>query len=187
MFHARYARANGIIVKLWKFDTAGQKRLPDVLDMTVEQALEFFSAHPKIAKKLQTLFDVGLGCVKLGQSLTGTAFRRRSTGCASSLQPEFARRDTGRTLYILDEPTTGLHVADVERLLAILERLCDSGSSVLVIEHNLDVIKTAVLSLISDLKAATAAAALWLAEHRSRLRLLRTATPVSISRRFINK
>ena len=90
------------------------KTIADVLDMTVEQALEFFSAHPKIAKKLQTLFAT-----------------------------ELARRDTGRTLYILDEPTTGLHVADVERLLAILERLCDSGSSVLVIEHNLDVIKTA--------------------------------------------
>lgn len=116
------------------------KTIADVLDMTVEQALEFFSAHPKIAKKLQTLFDVGLGYIKLGQSSTtlsgGEAQRVK-------LATELARRDTGRTLYILDEPTTGLHVADVERLLAILERLCDSGSSVLVIEHNLDVIKTA--------------------------------------------
>ena len=116
------------------------KTIADVLDMTVEQALEFFSAHPKIAKKLQTLFDVGLGYIKLGQSSTtlsgGEAQRVK-------LANELARRDTGRTLYILDEPTTGLHVADVERLLAILERLCDSGSSVLVIEHNLDVIKTA--------------------------------------------
>ena len=116
------------------------KTIADVLDMTVEQALEFFSAHPKIAKKLQTLFDVGLGYIKLGQSSTtlsgGEAQRVK-------LANELARRDTGRTLYILDEPTTGLHVADVERLLAILERLCNSGSSVLVIEHNLDVIKTA--------------------------------------------
>lgn len=116
------------------------KTIADVLDMTVEQALEFFSAHPKIAKKLQTLFDVGLGYIKLGQSSTtlsgGEAQRVK-------LANELARRDTGRTLYILDEPTTGLHVADVERLLSILERLCDSGSSVLVIEHNLDVIKTA--------------------------------------------
>lgn len=116
------------------------KTIADVLDMTVEQALEFFSAHPKIAKKLQTLFDVGLGYIKLGQSSTtlsgGEAQRVK-------LATELARRNTGRTLYILDEPTTGLHVADVERLLAILERLCDSGSSVLVIEHNLDVIKTA--------------------------------------------
>lgn len=115
------------------------KTIADVLDMTVEQALEFFSAHPKIAKKLQTLFDVGLGYIKLGQSSTtlsgGEAQRVK-------LANELARRDTGRTLYILDEPTTGLHVADVERLLSILERLCDSGSSVLVIEHNLDVIKT---------------------------------------------
>ena len=116
------------------------KTIADVLDMTVEQALEFFSAHPKIAKKLQTLFDVGLGYIKLGQSSTtlsgGEAQRVK-------LANELARRDTGRTLYILDEPTTGLHVADVERLLSILERLCDSGSSVLIIEHNLDVIKTA--------------------------------------------
>ena len=116
------------------------KTIADVLDMTVEQALEFFSTHPKIAKKLQTLFDVGLGYIKLGQSSTtlsgGEAQRVK-------LATELARRDTGRTLYILDEPTTGLHVADVERLLSILERLCDSGSSVLVIEHNLDVIKTA--------------------------------------------
>ena len=116
------------------------KTIADVLDMTVEQALKFFSAHPKIAKKLQTLFDVGLGYIKLGQSSTtlsgGEAQRVK-------LANELARRDTGRTLYILDEPTTGLHVADVERLLSILERLCDSGSSVLVIEHNLDVIKTA--------------------------------------------
>ncbi|MCH5278457.1 MAG: excinuclease ABC subunit UvrA [Christensenellaceae bacterium] len=116
------------------------KSIADVLDMTVEQALDFFAAIPKIAKKLQTLYDVGLGYIKLGQSSTtlsgGEAQRVK-------LATELARRDTGKTLYILDEPTTGLHIADVERLLSILQRLCESGSSVLVIEHNLDVIKTA--------------------------------------------
>ncbi len=114
--------------------------IADVLDMTVEQALDFFSQHPKIARKLQTLYDVGLGYIKLGQSSTtlsgGEAQRVK-------LATELARRDTGRTLYILDEPTTGLHSADVERLLEILQRLCDAGSTVIVIEHNLDVIKTA--------------------------------------------
>ena len=116
------------------------KTIADVLDMTVEQALGFFAPLPKLAKKLQTLYDVGLGYIKLGQSSTtlsgGEAQRVK-------LSAELARRDTGRTLYILDEPTTGLHFADVEKLLAILQRLCDSGSSVLVIEHNLDVIKSA--------------------------------------------
>ncbi|MDD7523343.1 MAG: ATP-binding cassette domain-containing protein, partial [Clostridiales bacterium] len=116
------------------------KSIADVLDMTVEQALDFFSALPRLAKKLQTLYDVGLGYIKLGQSSTtlsgGEAQRVK-------LATELARRDTGKTMYILDEPTTGLHVADVERLLGILQRLCSNGSSVLVIEHNLDVIKTA--------------------------------------------
>ncbi|MDD7489192.1 MAG: excinuclease ABC subunit UvrA [Clostridiales bacterium] len=116
------------------------KTIADVLDMTVEQALDFFAPLPKLAKKLQTLYDVGLGYIKLGQSSTtlsgGEAQRVK-------LSAELARRDTGRTLYILDEPTTGLHFADVEKLLSILQRLCDSGSSVLVIEHNLDVIKSA--------------------------------------------
>ena len=116
------------------------KTIADVLDMTVEQALDFFAPLPKLAKKLQTLYDVGLGYIKLGQSSTSL-----SGGEAQrvKLSAELARRDTGRTLYILDEPTTGLHFADVEKLLAILQRLCDSGSSVLVIEHNLDVIKSA--------------------------------------------
>lgn len=116
------------------------KTIADVLDMTVEQALDFFAPLPKLARKLQTLYDVGLGYIKLGQSSTtlsgGEAQRVK-------LSAELARRDTGKTLYILDEPTTGLHFADVEKLLAILQRLCDSGSSVLVIEHNLDVIKSA--------------------------------------------
>ncbi|OQA16655.1 MAG: UvrABC system protein A [Firmicutes bacterium ADurb.Bin356] len=116
------------------------KNIQDVLEMTVEEALRFFSPIPRIAKKLQTLYDVGLGYIRLGQPSTelsgGEAQRVK-------LATELSRRDTGRTLYVLDEPTTGLHMADVERLLAILQRLCEGGSSVLVIEHNLDVIKTA--------------------------------------------
>ncbi|MDD3400521.1 MAG: excinuclease ABC subunit UvrA [Eubacteriales bacterium] len=116
------------------------KSIFDVLDMTVEDALEFFKAQPKIKNKLQTLMDVGLGYIKLGQpstTLSGGEAQR------IKLATELSRRDTGRTLYILDEPTTGLHSDDVKRLLSILERLCEGGNSVLVIEHNLDVIKTA--------------------------------------------
>lgn len=116
------------------------KSIYDVLEMTVEEALSFFSPLPKIARKLQTLYDVGLGYIKLGQPST-----QLSGGEAQrvKLATELSRRDTGRTLYVLDEPTTGLHMADVERLLGILQRLCEGGSSVIVIEHNLDVIKTA--------------------------------------------
>ncbi len=116
------------------------KTIHDVLEMTVEEALAFFSALPKLRRKLQTMFDVGLGYVKLGQPSTelsgGEAQRVK-------LATELSRRDTGRTMYILDEPTTGLHSDDVKRLIGILQRLCDSGSTVVVIEHNLDVIKTA--------------------------------------------
>lgn len=116
------------------------KNIYDVLNMTVEEALRFFKPIPKIARKLETLFDVGLGYVKIGQPST-----QLSGGEAQrvKLATELSRRDTGRTLYILDEPTTGLHVDDVKRLLEILQRFCESGSSVLVIEHNLDVIKCA--------------------------------------------
>ena len=116
------------------------KNIYDVLNMTVEEALRFFKPLPKLARKLETLYDVGLGYVKIGQPST-----QLSGGEAQrvKLATELSRRDTGRTLYILDEPTTGLHVDDVKRLLEILQRLCDSGSSVLVIEHNLDVIKCA--------------------------------------------
>ncbi len=116
------------------------KSIADVLDMTVEEALSFFSALPKVKRKLQTLYDVGLGYVRLGQpstTLSGGEAQR------VKLATELSRRDTGRTMYVLDEPTTGLHVADVEKLLDILKRLLESGSTVLVIEHNLDVIKTA--------------------------------------------
>jgi excinuclease ABC subunit A len=114
--------------------------IADVLDMTVEQALEVFAPVPQIARKLETLMDVGLGYIKLGQSATtlsgGEAQRVK-------LSKELSRRDTGATLYILDEPTTGLHFHDIEQLLRVLHRLVDGGSTVVVIEHNLDVIKTA--------------------------------------------
>lgn len=116
------------------------KSISDVLEMTVDEALDFFKALPKIARKLQTLSEVGLGYIRLGQSATtlsgGEAQRVK-------LATELSRKDTGKTLYILDEPTTGLHMADVEKLLDILQQLCDTGSTVLVIEHNLDVIKSA--------------------------------------------
>lgn len=116
------------------------KSIYDVLEMTVEEAVNFFSAVPKIHKKLSTLFEVGLGYVKLGQSATtlsgGEAQRVK-------LATELAKLATGRTIYILDEPTTGLHTADVHRLIEVLQKLVDKGNTVLVIEHNLDVIKTA--------------------------------------------
>ncbi len=116
------------------------KSISDVLDMRVEDALEFFKNVPKIKRKLQTLYDVGLGYVTLGQPATtlsgGEAQRVK-------LATELSRRTNGRTLYILDEPTTGLHFADVEKLLEVLCKLVDAGDTVLVIEHNLDVIKTA--------------------------------------------
>jgi excinuclease ABC subunit A len=116
------------------------KSIADVLDMTVEDALNFFENQPRIRQKLQTLYDVGLTYIHLGQSATtlsgGEAQRVK-------LATELSRRDTGRTLYILDEPTTGLHFEDVRLLLDVLHRLVDRGNTVLVIEHNLDVIKTA--------------------------------------------
>lgn len=116
------------------------KNIYDVLEMTVDEALEFFSSQPKIARKLKTLSDVGLGYVKLGQSattLSGGEAQRVKLAC------ELSKRSTGKTFYILDEPTTGLHTADVSRLLDVLNALVDSGNTVLVIEHNLDVIKCA--------------------------------------------
>jgi excinuclease ABC subunit A len=116
------------------------KSIADVLEMTIEEALDFFSAVPNVRAKLQTLYDVRLGYVHLGQPATtlsgGEAQRVK-------LSTELSRRATGKTLYVLDEPTTGLHFADVEKLLQVLHRLVDSGNTVLVIEHNLDVIKTA--------------------------------------------
>ncbi|TVX89420.1 excinuclease ABC subunit UvrA [Paenibacillus agilis] len=116
------------------------KNIADILDMTIEDSVVFFQNVPRIHRKLQTLFDVGIGYMKLGQPATtlsgGEAQRVK-------LASELYRRSTGKTLYILDEPTTGLHVADIDRLLEVLHRLVESGESVLVIEHNLDVIKTA--------------------------------------------
>jgi excinuclease ABC subunit A len=116
------------------------RNIHEVLDMTVAEAAEFFSAVPAIARKLQTLIDVGLGYLRLGQSATtlsgGEAQRVK-------LSLELSKRDTGRTLYILDEPTTGLHFHDIRLLLDVLHRLRDAGNTVVVIEHNLEVIKTA--------------------------------------------
>ena len=116
------------------------KSISDVLDMTVEEALEFFSNIPRIRDKVQTLFDVGLGYIKLGQpstTLSGGEAQR------VKLATELSKRATGKTLYILDEPTTGLHIDDVHRLVDILQRLVDHGNTIVVIEHNLDLIKTA--------------------------------------------
>ncbi len=116
------------------------KSISDVLDMTVEEALDFFSNIPRIRDKVQTLFDVGLGYIKLGQpstTLSGGEAQR------VKLATELSKRATGKTLYILDEPTTGLHIDDVHRLVDILQRLVDHGNTIVVIEHNLDLIKTA--------------------------------------------
>ena len=116
------------------------KNVYEVLEMTIEEAREFFDAVPALQRRLQTLLDVGLSYVKLGQAATtlsgGEAQRVK-------LARELSRRDTGRTLYILDEPTTGLHFQDIQLLLDVLNRLRDHGNTIVVIEHNLDVIKTA--------------------------------------------
>ena len=116
------------------------KSIYDVLEMTVEEGLDFFRDLPRLARKLQTLHDVGLGYVKIGQPATtlsgGEAQRVK-------LATELSRRPTGKTIYILDEPTTGLHIADVHKLIEVLQQLVDKGNSVVVIEHNLDLIKTA--------------------------------------------
>src|SRR5690554_5530742 len=116
------------------------KNIHEVLEMTIEEAREFFDAVPALARKLQTLIDVGLSYVRLGQSATAL-----SGGEAQrvKLARELSKRDTGKTLYILDEPTTGLHFADIQQLLDVLHRLRDHGNTLVVIEHNLDVIKTA--------------------------------------------
>jgi excinuclease ABC subunit A len=116
------------------------KNIAQVLNMTVEEALAFFENIPKVQRKLQTLYDVGLGYIQLGQSapnLSGGEAQR------VKLARELSKVSTGRTFYILDEPTTGLHFADIEKLLNVLDRLVEKGNTVVVIEHNLDVIKTA--------------------------------------------
>ena len=116
------------------------KSIYDVLEMSVEEGLSFFENLPKIKRKLQTLYDVGLGYIKIGQPATtlsgGEAQRVK-------LATELSRRSTGKTVYILDEPTTGLHTDDVKKLIEILQKFVDAGNTVIVIEHNLDVIKTA--------------------------------------------
>ena len=116
------------------------KSIYDVLNMTVEEALKFFEHIPSIKRKIETLYDVGLSYIRLGQPSTelsgGEAQRIK-------LATELSRRSTGKTIYILDEPTTGLHFADVHKLIEILQRLAEGGNTVVVIEHNLDVIKTA--------------------------------------------
>jgi len=116
------------------------ENIAQVLDMTVEEALKFFTAIPIIKRKLQTLYDVGLGYIKLGQSATtlsgGEAQRVK-------LAKELSFKSTGRTIYLLDEPTTGLHFDDVKKLLNVLDRLVEAGNTVMVIEHNLEVIKSA--------------------------------------------
>ena len=116
------------------------KNIAEVLDMSVREAMEHFSVHKEIIRILKTLDDVGLGYIKIGQpspTLSGGEAQR------IKLSRELARTDTGRTLYVLDEPTTGLHFDDVNKLLGVLHRLVDSGNTVIVIEHNLDVVKTA--------------------------------------------
>lgn len=116
------------------------KNIADILDMTVDEALEFFKNIPSINRKMETLSEVGLGYIKLGQpstTLSGGEAQR------VKLATELSKRSTGRTLYILDEPTTGLHIADVHRLIDVLQKLVEGGNTVIVIEHNMDVIKTA--------------------------------------------
>ncbi len=116
------------------------KSIADVLDMTVETSVEFFKNIPRVYRRLQILYDVGLGYIKLGQpstTLSGGEAQR------VKLAHELGRKSTGKTLYILDEPTTGLHTADVEKLIFILQRLAEGGNTVIIIEHNLDIIKTA--------------------------------------------
>ena len=129
-----------LALTLYYFDDLKYTDIAEILDLTVEQAHAFFAAVPTLQRKLQTLLDVGLGYLRLGQSATtlsgGEAQRVK-------LAQELSKRDTGRTLYILDEPTTGLHFADIELLLQVLHRLRDAGNTIVVIEHNLDVIKTA--------------------------------------------
>ena len=150
------------------------KNIADVLEMTVEEALEFFSALPPIREKLEMLNDVGLGYMHLGQPATtlsgGEAQRVK-------LAKELAKRDTGRTLYILDEPTTGLHFEDVRKLLDVLHRLVDKGNTVVVIEHNLDVIKTADWIIDLGPEGGGGAARSWRRERRRTLPRSSAATP----------
>ncbi len=153
------------------------RNIADVLDMPIAEAVEFFANQPPIARHLQTLMDVGLGYVRLGQSaptLSGGEAQR------VKLATELAKRSTGHTIYLLDEPTTGLHFEDVRRLLTVLSRLVDQGNTVLVIEHNLDVIKTADLLIDLGPEGGVGGGVWWLREHRSRWLLSGPPTPVAI-------
>ena len=155
------------------------KNIQEMLDMTVEDALPFFSAVPTVQPKLQTLLDVGLSYVRLGQSATtlsgGEAQRVK-------LAKELSKRATGRTLYILDEPTTGLHFADIAQLLAVLHRLRDEGNTVIVIEHNLDVIKTADWVVDMGPEGGDGGGRIMPSEHPNRLPRIRPRTPADTSR-----
>ena len=155
------------------------KSIYDVLDMTVEEALEFFKNVPSIHRKIQTLYDVGLSYVKLGQPSTelsgGEAQRIK-------LATELSKRSTGKTIYILDEPTTGLHFADVHKLIEILRRLSDGGNTVVVIEHNLDVIKTADYIIDMGPEGGDGGGTVIAQERRKRWRRYRSPTPDSMSR-----
>jgi len=142
------------------------KNISDVLDMTVEEAAAFFENHPKIRQKLDTLIDVGLGYIRLGQpstTLSGGEAQR------VKLATELSRRSTGNTIYVLDEPTTGLHTADVHRLIDVLNRLVDAGNTVVVIEHNLDVIKCADYIIDLGPEGGDGGARLSFPERRRRL------------------
>ncbi len=135
----RSAKANATTGKRWRYSSR-VRHIADVLDMTIEEATAFFEHFPKIKNKLATLNDVGLGYMRLGQpapTLSGGEAQR------VKLASELSRRSTGRTVYILDEPTTGLSFADIDCLLTVLQRLVNSGNTVIIIEHNLDVIKNA--------------------------------------------
>lgn len=141
------------------------KNIYDVLEMTVDEALEFFSNVSKIKHKLQTLKDVGLGYIKLGQSATSlSGGEAQRVKLASELQ----RKATGKTLFILDEPTTGLHTHDVKRLLEVLQRIVENGDTVLVIEHNLDVIKCADYIIDIGPEGGDDGGSIIATEHRSR-------------------
>ena len=158
------------------------KTIHEVLDMTIEEAREFFDAVPALARKLQTLMDVGLTYIRLGQSATtlsgGEAQRVK-------LARELSKRGTGQTLYILDEPTTGLHFADIQQLLDVLHQLRDQGNTIVVIEHNLDVIKTADWIVDPVRKAAAAAAKSLSPAHQKRSLSVKPHTRPASSNRFV--
>jgi excinuclease ABC subunit A len=138
MCHVKFAMVDVIILRHWK--SIIRKNISEVLEMRVSDAVDFFKHIPKIERKLQTIVDVGLGYVTLGQPATtlsgGEAQRMK-------LASELQKRSTGKSFYILDEPTTGLHTEDIATLLGVLNRLVEQGNTIVVIEHNLDVIKTA--------------------------------------------